>query len=190
MRQEKEYKALLRRLMPPGSAFWGIKIRSVLSAIAKELYNVDQYAEGLLQEIYPKTSTADGGLLADHETDLGIPDDCTDPELSFEDRQRIADSKFSKLRSMSKDGIEDFIASFGFQDYEVLDPIIYPSALCGVAICGEAVVGSGNAYYFVEIILRDSTPPAVRNTLECILRTKILKPTTDLKITYEQEPQP
>jgi uncharacterized protein YmfQ (DUF2313 family) len=170
--------------MTPGSAFWGIKIRGVLSAIAKELFYVEQYSDRLLTEMFPKYATIESGLLEDHEADLGLPDDCTDPGLSFEDRQRIADSKFSKLRSMSKAGVEDLIASFGFQSAEVLDPVIYSAALCGVAMCGLVKVGDGNAYYFLEIIVRDPSGDWIRETLECELKTKILKPTTNLKITY------
>jgi uncharacterized protein YmfQ (DUF2313 family) len=186
-----KYFKLLARLMFACNSWMGPNLQTILSVIAYELYEVDRYTNILLDETNPLYSTIAGGLLTDHEADLGLPDECTALGLTEADRQRIAYAKFAKPWSMSKSGIEEIIYDFGFsedpEDWVLVEVIEASSpAVCAQAVCGTAIVGVGDVYFTVNITIKESAPQAVKDTLACTLKT-VLKPTTVININFTDE---
>ena len=79
------YKKLLGDLLPVGKAWDNVKLNTLLDAMAVEFTRVHGRAADLLAEMYPGATDE---LLADWESLLGIPDECT-PENQTDDERRV-----------------------------------------------------------------------------------------------------
>ena len=79
-RTSNDYLRLLQSLLPRGKV-WSRAINARLTeylyAEAEELTRIDNRSQVLLKEINTLTTNE---LIGDHETDLGLPDECTRDE--------------------------------------------------------------------------------------------------------------
>jgi len=110
----EEYTRLLLKLFPIGRA-WAKNSSSTLykvcQSLAQELHRLDLKIDELIQEQDPRKTNA---LLADHERDLGLPDECTEIETTLELRRKIAYAKYVMEGGLNQQTYVDFAEDLGF----------------------------------------------------------------------------
>jgi len=109
-----EYTRLLQSLLPKGRA-WTRALGSVLyeflQGVADELVRVDARSDDLLVERDTRTTSE---LLTDHETDLGIPDECSKLAVTVQERRNEVHVKYIASGRQDKRYFIDLAAALGY----------------------------------------------------------------------------
>ncbi len=128
------YLRMLQSLLPHGRA-WNRDEGSVLTEFlygeAEEFARIDQRADDLLLERDTRYATE---LLVDHETDLGLPDDCSPETQTIQERRNAAHSKLIALGQQNPAYFIELAAAYGW----TITITEYRPCWCGVGVCGEA----------------------------------------------------
>ena len=93
MKSAAEYRELLKSLLPKGSAWTRSTssfLHEVMYGLAGEFSRIDGRSEDLLVE---RSTLTTSELISDHETDLGIPDDCSILAETLDERRQYANAK-------------------------------------------------------------------------------------------------
>ncbi|MEQ8605194.1 MAG: DUF2313 domain-containing protein [Marivibrio sp.] len=110
----ESYLRQLQALLPPGLA-WPREeeagLTRLLRAPADGLARVHGRAEALLRQADPRQATE---LLSDWERVLGLPDDCTPADATFEQRRRAAHAKLTGRGGQSRAFFIDQATRLGF----------------------------------------------------------------------------
>lgn len=154
MRTPLEYLRLLQSLLPRGRA-WnreeGSTLTEVLYGKADELSRVDSRSEDLLQERDTRYASE---LLTDHETDLGLPDDCEQLGETIQERRNIAHTQLITLGGQDKAYFITLAAALGF----TIAITEYTPFWCGLGASGSACGDQSNIFYWDVIISVDIAP--------------------------------
>jgi uncharacterized protein YmfQ (DUF2313 family) len=127
------YKRLLQRLLPPGKAWTrapGARLTQVLAGAAQVLSRLDAQIEKIVIERDTRTTI---DLLIEHETDLGLPDECTEVGATIEERRKAAHAKLIALGAMSPDYYIGLAEALGYT--VTIDE--FTPFWCGVGACGD-----------------------------------------------------
>lgn len=113
----EEYSELLKKLLPPGSAFpreVGTNLEKILLGCAAELSRVEARADVLAIEVNPSLTSE---LLSDWERAAGLPDKCAGTlETTTQGRRNAL---LSKLTSTGGQSIDYFISVAKSLGYEI-----------------------------------------------------------------------
>jgi uncharacterized protein YmfQ (DUF2313 family) len=136
----EEYKRMLKALLPRGK-IWQVEDDSTLAEFlhgeGEEFARVDTRSEELIVESRVGTTNQ---LLTEHETDYGIPDECTDLANTTSERKKILLSKIIAVGQQDKDYFIEIALTLGYTiTIDEFSPFI-----CGVGVsgdpCGDHVV--------------------------------------------------
>ncbi len=109
-----KYKRLLSRLFPRG-LLWNFrnmpKLSDLIGSAAVEFARVDDRVEAALKEVDP-TQTVEA--LDEWERMLGLPDECTPENPTFDERRNQVVQKYTAVGGLSKSYYEFLIAQLGF----------------------------------------------------------------------------
>lgn len=133
----ESYLRQLQALLPPGLA-WPREeeagLTRLLRAPADGLARIHGRAEALLRQADPRQATE---LLPDWERVLGLPDDCTPADATFEQRRRAAHAKLTGRGGQSRAFFIDQAARLGFPiTIDEFTPFTCESA-CSAPLNGE-----------------------------------------------------
>ncbi len=115
MRTLADYSSLLANLLPQGFA-WprkGITNRfsALLDVIAGELLQVESRYNSLVNELLPDTTNE---LIPEHERYAGLPESCTGPLSTLQERVGALVAKLSIQGGLSEQFYIDLAASMGY----------------------------------------------------------------------------
>jgi len=137
-----EYLQLLLNLLPRGKA-WSRQpdggFYNLMYGHAAELNRVDLRTEELQREIDTRYTSE---LLTDHETDLGLPDDCITEVQSLLQRVTNVHVKFIEEGGLHAQSYIDMASDLG---YEITITETTP-AWAGIAVAGDPCGGQGNIF--------------------------------------------
>lgn len=140
-----EYLELLKSLLPKGKA-WTRTVDSnlynLLYAFSEELNRIEERAEDLCTEQDIRTSSE---LLEDHETDLGLPDECSQEDETKQERREIAHTKLTALGRQDKQYFIDLAELLGW----TITITEYWPFKCGASECGDDCGPYYNLFYWV-----------------------------------------
>lgn len=102
--------------MPNGFAWDLVREDGMFAAAAKEFCRVDDRIKDFLNEIDPGNAVE---LLTDWEDLLGLPDECSPPGQSVEERQITARAKLGESGGSSASFFEEIADALGFPDTTV-----------------------------------------------------------------------
>lgn len=157
-RSALSYLRLLQSLLPRGKA-WNRDEGSILTEFlygeAEEFACVDGRSNDLLRE---KDTRYTNELLLEHEEDLGLPDECSDPDATIQERRAEAHSRLITLGGQNPAYFIELAAALGW----TVTITEYSPFICGVHgmldACGDNVnffywkvtitIGGGNIIYF------------------------------------------
>ncbi len=134
-----EYLAGLQALMPSGKV-WprdvdGVQT-AVLTALANSFYQSGSDAYGLLAGSFPSTATT---MLAEWESTMGLPDDCTIGETySTSARQKAVATKLATSGGQSVQHFIDTAKALGY----TITVTEYRPARAGLSRCGANINGN------------------------------------------------
>lgn len=122
---ELKYARMLRNFMPKGLA-WNYEKDSELSKLINgfsiEPSRVECEGFRLIQEAFPDTTNE---LLPEWESVLGLPDECTAEQLTFEERRIQVVQKLTRLGGQNAAFYIGLADLFGFPGSKVFD--LFPS---------------------------------------------------------------
>lgn len=138
------YLRLLQALLPKGWA-WNRDNDSVLTEVlqaqADELARVDQRSENLLAE---RDTRLTSELLVEHETDLGLPDTCSDENETIQERRRIAHAKLITLGQQNPAYFIELATAFGW----TVTVTEYTPFWCGLGDSGDPCGDQETIFYW------------------------------------------
>lgn len=109
-----QYLAQLQALLPTGMA-WpraaDAELTKLLHAFAEEFARLDARVDSLLNEADPRTTYE---LLADWERVAGLPDACTGPLATLQERHDALVSKLTNVGGQSRQFFIDLAARLGY----------------------------------------------------------------------------
>lgn len=133
MRTALEYLRMLQSLLPKGRA-WNRAPDSILTQVlygtSDELSRLDERSEDLQGERDTRTANE---LLPEHETDLGLPDDCSDAAATITERRADAHARLLALGQQDKQYFIDLAASLGYE----ITITEYTPFWCGLGVAGD-----------------------------------------------------
>ena len=113
-RTSAEYVAMLRALMPKGRA-WGIEPDSIwielLTGFSFELVRIEEKWEKLFSE---RDTRYTDELISYHETEFGLPDECTDPAATLSERRAELQAKLLARGGLHKQYYIELAAAYGY----------------------------------------------------------------------------
>ena len=143
-RSALEYLRLLQSLLPKGKA-WNRDEGSVLTEFlygqADEFARVDERSNDLLQE---RDTRYTSELLVDHETDLGLPDECSPDSQTIQERRAAAHGRLISLGGQSPAYFIDLALAYGW----TVTITEYSAFICGEHAAGEGCGDSDNFFYW------------------------------------------
>lgn len=132
-RDAKAYLDLLLSLLPKGKA-WNREsdsnLYNFLYGNADELSRIDGRINDLLIERDTRTTT---DLITNHETDLGLPDECSEENLILIQRRNIAHARFVDLGKLTSTWFIEFAELLGY----TITINEYAPAWAGVMVAGD-----------------------------------------------------
>ncbi len=131
------YAQMLHALLPRGAA-WpkqkGTVLDKLVEALASEFARIDARAGDLAREMVPGASVE---MMPDWESSLGLPDTCTGPaETAQERRQRLV-QKYVATGGQSRQFFIELAAMLGYE----ITITEYRPFLCGISRCGDKLNG-------------------------------------------------
>lgn len=138
-----EYLQLLLNLLPRGKAWTrdsDSNIYNLMHAHADELNRIDERSDELRQELDTRYTTE---LLTDHETDLGLPDECFTITQTIAQRRTNAHTKYIIEGGMHIQSYIDLADDLGYE----IDVIEFKPAWSGVAAAGDPCGPQENIFY-------------------------------------------
>ena len=154
-RSSLDYLRLLQSLLPKGKAWTralASKLTEYLYAEAEELARIDNRVQDLIKE---RNTLYANELIAEHELDLGLPDECTrDLTLALTERRAAANAKLITTGGQSKEYFISIANKYGYEA-EIEE---YTPFWCGIDACGDPVGPVANIYYWKFTIYTDETP--------------------------------
>jgi len=154
-RLSTDYLRLLQSLLPRGrvwSRAIGSRLREYLYAEADELARIDNRARTLLIE---RSTLTANELIGDHESELGLPGECTrDYNLTLSERRIEARVKLTQTGEQDKSYFIGIANKYGF-DAEITE---YTPAWCGIAGCGDPCGGQNNLFYWKLTVFTTESP--------------------------------
>lgn len=154
----EQYLRQLQALLPTGAAWTrepAAELTKLLRGLAEELARIDQRAEQLLSEADPRTTTE---MIDEWERSLGLPDPCTGPLATLQERRAAVTAKLTAIGQQSPAYFIALAATLGFSvtiDEQVdADPFKWRvnaptetirSFRAGQSTAGEALRTWGNA---------------------------------------------
>ena len=146
-RTAASYVEMLFAILPRGWAWprdFGTVLRELLTALAQELARV---ANRIYDLVIEQNTLTTSEMLTDHETDLGIPDECIDLEDTTEERRRYANAKLTSVGGQSKIAFIELADSLG---YDVTIDEFSP-AIVGVAGIGDYISDPDRAFFYWRV---------------------------------------
>jgi uncharacterized protein YmfQ (DUF2313 family) len=133
MRTALEYLRMFQSLLPKGKA-WNRAADSVLTQFlygsSDEFSRLDERSEDLQSERDTRTTSE---LLTEHETDLGLPDDCSDAAATITERRIDAHARLLALGQQDKQYFIDLAESLGYE----ITITEYTPFWCGLGVAGN-----------------------------------------------------
>jgi len=128
-----EYIRMLKSLLPKGKA-WNIESDSVmhqyLYACAEEMVRLEESRDSLFLE---RDTRYTSELIAQHEEDFGLPDECTDQAATLSERRLALNTKLKAHGGQHKQYYIDLADDYGYEiAIEEFTPFI-----CGLGECGD-----------------------------------------------------
>ena len=137
-----EYLQLLLDLLPTGKA-WSRnpegKLYQLMYGFAAELNRIDVRSDELRVELDTRYTNE---LLIDHETDLGLPDDCVTSDQTTTERRLNAHAKFIDEGGLHSQSYIDLADDLGF----TITITEFTPAWSGVAVSGDACGDQDNIF--------------------------------------------
>lgn len=131
------YTQQLMALLPRGQA-WprqaGTLLHRLLSAIGIEFARIDARADDIVNEADARTTLE---MMQDWERVLGLPDECTGPADTLQDRRNRVVQKLTTIGGQSKAFFIELAAALGY-DIEITE---FRPFICGLSHCGENLNG-------------------------------------------------
>jgi len=115
-------------------------LKATLASSAVEACRVEDRIDDLLREADPSQTVE---LLEDWEKMLGLPDECSPPGQTVEERQAQVVQKFTNVGGLSKEFYELTASQLGFPTVRVFNYLNF--------IVGRGTVGQPLSNYFEEI---------------------------------------
>ena len=109
-----DYLRLFQSLLPRGYAWTrdeGSRLTEFLRGLAGEFVRIEERSDILLQEKEIRRSSE---LLIDHETDLGLPDECSEFSINIQQRRAYAYTKLIAAGRQDKQYFIDLAELLGF----------------------------------------------------------------------------
>jgi uncharacterized protein YmfQ (DUF2313 family) len=149
----EDYLAQFQRLLPRGRVWhrgWGLVQDADLLTLMPTWARLQIALNRLIAEIFPCSTT---GLLPEWEETLGLPDPCTGPLATTQQRRQAVCAKFSARGDQSLDYFIRLANSLGY------DAIIVQFApfRCGINTCGQPLYGEAWAYAWAIIVPTTAT---------------------------------
>ena len=153
-RSALSYLRLFQALLPRGKA-WTRSEDSILTEFlygqAEEFARVDGRSEDLLTE---RDTRYTNELLTDHETDLGLPDECTQLGETIQERRNIANTTLTRQGQQSKNYFIELAEALGFE----IAITEYQPFWCGLMGAGDPCGDQTNLFYWKVTISVDTAP--------------------------------
>ncbi len=144
IRTPSDYLRLLQSLLPKGTA-WnrneGSALTQFLYGQAEEFARVDNRSGELLNERDTRISSE---LLVDHETDLGLPDDCSPEGETIQERRLAAHARLIALGQQTPQYFIDVAAAAGW----TISITEYTPFWCGIGVCGDPIGDQDNIFHW------------------------------------------
>ena len=155
MRLSTDYLQLLQSLLPKGrfwTRFLNARLTQYLHAQADELARLDNRAQDICIERSTLSTTE---LITDHETELGLPDECSPDEvLTLIERRLSANAKLTATGGQNPQYFIDIANKYG---YEVII-VEYTPFWCGIGACGDSIGPIENIFVWKIVLFTDQTP--------------------------------
>jgi uncharacterized protein YmfQ (DUF2313 family) len=132
-RNVNDYILMLKSLLPIGRAWTADKdsnLYNLLYAQSEELSRIDDRFDKLMLEA--DTRYADE-LILNHETDFGLPDECTDSSSTLTERRNECHTKLLARGGLTKFYYEELAASYGY-NIQIKE---FTPLWCGIGTCGS-----------------------------------------------------
>jgi len=161
-----DYLQMFLNLLPKGRA-WSRSPDSILYKLmhgnAVELIRIDARLDDLKTE---RRGGQSDELLADHERDLGLPDDCTYDVLTLTQRRNAVHARIIDEGGLNQQSYIDFADDLGWDiTITTFNPFI-----CGLSECGDEIGDSDNIFtWLVEIDMSTQSLDADSGPLVCFL---------------------
>ena len=127
------------RLLPRGAVWrraWGSAMAADILTLMPAWARLDTHANGVIAETFPCTTTA---MLPEWEASLGLPDPCTGPLATLQQRTAAVCSKFSARGGASMEYFTHLAASLGFQiEIETFKPFMASQGRAGDPLYDES----------------------------------------------------
>jgi uncharacterized protein YmfQ (DUF2313 family) len=151
----EDYLTQFQRLLPRGRIWnrgWGWLQDADLLTLMPTWARLQTALNSLIAEIFPCSTT---GLLPEWEETLGLPDPCTGPLDTTEQRREAACAKFAARGGQSIDYFIRLANSLGY------DAIVIQFApfRCGINRCGDPLYGEDWAYAWAIVVPSTSVTP-------------------------------
>ena len=139
-----DYLRLLQSLLPFGKA-WNRDEDSILTEFlygqAEEFARVEGRSIDLLQERDTRLAYE---LLIDHETDLGLPDDCSTLSETIQERRRVAHSKLIAVGQQNPAYFIELAAALGW----TVSITEYSPFWCDISVAGDSCGDQSSIFYW------------------------------------------
>jgi len=150
-----EYLRLLQSLLPKGK-LWSrspdARLTEYLHAEADELARIDDRSQVLL---YERSTINTNELISDHETDLGLPDECTrDGTLNLSERRLAANAKLLATGQQDKNYFIKIANRYGYE----ATITEYSPFWCGIGACGDPIGSADNIFYWKLTLFTSEIP--------------------------------
>lgn len=143
-----DYLGMLKRLLPIGrvwDAYPDSTMSNFLYGQAEELARIDQRFDDLMREADTRYTNE---LISEHETDFGIPDECSDPTATLEERRSECHTKLLARGGLTKEYYIELAAAYGYQ----ITITEYTPFWSGVGASGDACGDQNNIFYWTVTI--------------------------------------
>jgi uncharacterized protein YmfQ (DUF2313 family) len=145
MRTALEYLRLLQSLLPKGFA-WnreeGSGLTEFLHGEAEEFSRVDSRSDDLV--LLERDTRFASELLVDHETDLGLPDECSAGNETIQERRRIANTRLITLGQQNPAYFIELAAAYGY----TITITEYTPFWCGIGRSGDPCGDQKTIFYW------------------------------------------
>jgi len=147
----EHYLELLQALLPTG-LIWtrepDADLTNLLMALADEFARVDHRGDDLVEESAPRTAVE---ILDEWEAILDLPDTCTQPPESIQERQFTAWIKMTTLGDGAPGYIIDFLEQFDISPVQIIER---KPTLAGMAVAGDLCYSNDDIFQF-EVLAPD-----------------------------------
>lgn len=153
-----DYEDAARRLSPKGRIWETEDWRNFCAALGASFGAADTSVAVLLDEWHPDTTDE---LLSALERVYGLPEDCTDPPTTTEDRRAAL---AAKMRAVGRDGRAATVVGMALRAGYEITITTHTVPVCGVALCGDPLYDEEWAFHI------DVPEASIPEWLQCMIR--------------------